>query len=132
MAEEDKVSLAFSYFDEFKANPDDPKFTSTSKKENVVENASSKRGYKEFNCGKKWHKLDRSPSTVTLSLIITCVAVFLLSGMGKNTELVGGFFISENWTGNFRNFYLAKFAVFTPIFLHFNFLTYLIQYVLAQ
>jgi GlpG protein len=123
VAEEDKVSLAFSYFDEFKANPDDPKFTSISKKENVVENASSKRGYKEFNLREKWHKLDRSPSTVTLSLIITCAAVFLLSGMGKNTELVGGFFISEKLDGQLSEFLSGEiWRVFTPIFLHFNFL----------
>ena len=125
VAEEDQVSSAFAFFEEFQANPEDHKYISTSQKEKEVKptHPTGSRGFKQFNLRDKWQRGDRYPGTMTLSLIITCVAVFLLSGMGRNTELVGGFFISEKVNGELSEFLAGEiWRVFTPIFLHFNFL----------
>ena len=113
--DEDQLSLAFSYLNEFKSNPDDPKFSTAPKKDKIEEAPPKKRGFKEFNLREKWQKTDRSSGTMTLSLIITCVAVFLLSGMGKNTELVGGFFISEKLDGRLSEVSSGQiWRLFTP------------------
>ena len=49
------------------------------------------------------------------------MAVFLLSGMGKNTELVGDLFISEKINDGLSEFLSGQiWRVFTPIFLHFH------------
>ncbi|MEK9772260.1 MAG: rhomboid family intramembrane serine protease [Opitutae bacterium] len=123
VVEEDQVSLAFSYLNDFKSNPDDPQFCNVSKKDHRTEVSAKKSGFREFNLREKWQRTDRSPGTMTLSLIITCVAVFLLSGMGKNTEMVGGFFISEKLDGQLSEVFSGEiWRLFTPIFLHFNFL----------
>ncbi|MDA7822028.1 rhomboid family intramembrane serine protease [Opitutales bacterium] len=125
VAEEDQVSSAFAFFEEFQANPEDQKYISTSQKEKEVKptHPTGSRGFKQFNLRDKWQRGDRYPGTMTLSLIITCVAVFLLSGMGRNTELMGGFFISEKVNGELSEFLAGEiWRVFTPIFLHFNFL----------
>ncbi len=125
VADEDQVGLALTCLNEFNSNPDDPKYSSVPRKEikEASGTQSSKRRFREFNLRDKWQSTERSPGTITLSLIITCVAVFLLSGMGKNTELVGGFFISEKVDGQLSELFSGEiWRVFTPIFLHFNFL----------
>ena len=125
IAEEDQVDSAFSFLSEFKADPEDQKYEVSSQieKDAKTRNPAKNRGFREFNLRDKWQRTDRSTGTMTLSLIITCVAVFLLSGMGKNTELVGGFFISEKVDGQLSEFLNGEiWRVFTPIFLHFNFL----------
>ncbi len=125
IAEEDQVDSAFSFLSEFKADPEDQKYEVSSQieKDAKTRNPAKNRGFREFNLRDKWQRTDRSAGTMTLSLIITCVAVFLLSGMGKNTELVGGFFISEKVDGQLSEFLNGEiWRVFTPIFLHFNFL----------
>ena len=124
VADEDQISLAFSHLNDFKSNPNASKFSSVVPKDLKKFDGSRKsRGFQEFNLREKWQRTDRSPSPMTLSLIITCVAVFLLSGMGKNTEMVGGFFISEKIDGQLSEFLSGQiWRIFTPIFLHFNFL----------
>ena len=125
IAEEDQVDSAFSFLSEFQADPEDQKYEVSSQieKDAKTKNPSRNRGFREFNLRDKWQRTERSAGTMTLSLIITCVAVFLLSGMGKNTELVGGFFISEKVDGQLSEFLNGEiWRVFTPIFLHFNFL----------
>ena len=126
IAEEDQVDSAFSFLSEFQADPEDKKYEVSSQieKDAKTKNPSRNRGFREFNLRDKWQRTDRSAGTMTLSLIITCVAVFLLSGMGKNTELVGGFFISARKVdGQLSEFLNGEiWRVFTPIFLHFNFL----------
>lgn len=123
--DEDRMALASSYLVEFQANPENSKFSEVPKKEIIKKpNISfNRQGYKEHNLGKKWHKVDLSPGVITLSIIITCVAVFLVSGMGKNTEIVGGLFISEKVNGQLSEIANGEvWRFFTPIFLHFNFL----------
>ena len=79
--------------------------------------SSNKKGFKQYNLGKKWQKNDLSPGVITLSIIITCVAVFLVSGMGKNTEIVGGLFISEKMNGQLSEITNGQvWRFFTPVF----------------
>jgi len=106
VTEEDQVNSAISLLHEFQANPEDEKFISNYKSEKKPEtnNGSSPKRFKEFNLREKWQRHDRSTGTITLSIIITCVAVFLLSGMGRNTELVGSFFMSEKMDGHLSEF----------------------------
>ena len=125
VTEEDQVNSAISLLHEFQANPEDEKFISNYKSEEKPEtnNGSSPKRFKEFNLREKWQRHDRSTGTITLSIIITSVAVFLLSGMGRNTELVGSFFMSEKMDGHLSEFLSGEvWRVFTPIFLHFNFM----------
>ena len=120
VADEDQLSFSLSLLNEFNTNPEAGKYD-ISKKDEMLPKTSPRRGFKQFNLGKKWRHNEQSPGTITLSLIITCVAVFLLSGMGKNTELVGDLFISEKINGSLSEFLSGQiWRVFTPIFLHFH------------
>ena len=120
VADEDQLSFSLSLLNEFNSNPEDGKYD-VSKKDEMLPKTSSHKGFKQFNLGKKWRHNEQSPGTITLSLIITCVAVFLLSGMGKNTELVGDLFISEKINDGLSEFLSGQiWRVFTPIFLHFH------------
>lgn len=123
--DEDSLEDANLFLAEFKDNPKDLKFSELPPKESKKKTNPflPKQGYKEYNLGKKWHKSDLSPGVVTLSLIITCVAVFLVSGMGNNTQIVGGLFISEKMNGQLSEIANGEvWRFFTPIFLHFNYL----------
>ena len=110
IAEEDQVDSAFSFLSEFQADPEDQKYEVSSQieKDAKTRNPSRNRGFREFNLRDKWQRTDRSAGTMTLSLIITCVAVFLLSGMGKNTELVGGFLFQKKLMVNYPNFLMER------------------------
>ena len=133
VAEEDKIDRSIEELRAFLADPEAKKFISiasnTVAKQKDTENEQKhptkrkSQGFKEYNLRERWGSRDRSPGVLTLSLIITCVAVFLLSGLGKNTELVGKFFISEKLDGQLSEFISGQiWRIFTPIFLHFNFL----------
>lgn len=133
VAEEDKIDRSIEELRAFLADPEAKKFISiasnsvakTKDTENEQKHPTKRKsqGFKEYNLRERWGSRDRSPGVLTLSLIITCVAVFLLSGLGKNTELVGKFFISEKLDGQLSEFISGQiWRIFTPIFLHFNFL----------
>jgi GlpG protein len=58
----------------------------------------------------------------SLSLIITSVAVFLLSNMGQNVEIVNKFLITEKLNGTLSEVLNGQvWRIITPIFLHFSF-----------
>jgi len=133
VAEEDKIDRSIEELRAFLADPEAKKFISiagntvakTKDTENEQKHLTKRKsqGFKEYNLRERWGSRDRSPGVLTLTLIITCVAVFLLSGLGKNTELVGKFFISEKLDGQLSEFTSGQiWRIFTPIFLHFNFL----------
>ena len=110
---------------EFSQNPQDEKFLISPKKIKDIEkdNSCKNSSFKEIKLRNKWLVSGQQPGIVTLSMVITAVAVFLLSGMGKNTEIVGSFFISERVDGRLSEFLSGEiWRVITPIFLHFNFL----------
>ena len=93
VADEDKIDFAIEKHKQFSINPDDPTFLSSIPKaqETVTDKPSPQKSrFQEFNLRERWKSTRYGPGTVTLSLIITCVGVFLLSGMGKNTQMVPG------------------------------------------
>ncbi len=121
--DEDLLGQAFLYLDEFSNNPEDEKFTTNLKthKEDKQKDSFAPRGFKQFNLREKWRTHDRSPGTMTLSLIITSVAVFLLSGMGNNAEIVKAFFISQSNDNQLNEIFSGEiWRAFTPIFIHFS------------
>ena len=127
VADEDKIDFAIEKQKQFSDNPEDPIFlSSTTPTSNTVREKKTntqKSRFKEFNLRDRWKNNRHGPGTVTLSLIITCVGVFLLSGMGKNTQMVGKLFMSESMDGHLTEFLSGEiWRVFTPIFLHFNLL----------
>ena len=126
VADEDKIDFAIERHKQFSINPDDPAFLSSIPKaqEPVKDKPSPQKSrFQEFNLRERWKSTRYGPGTVTLSLIITCVGVFLLSGMGKNTQMVGKLFMSESMDGQLTEFLSGEiWRVFTPMFLHFNLL----------
>jgi GlpG protein len=125
ISDEDQINQASFHYQEFLKNHDDPKFKVKLKDKRKPESLpeSKKSGFKQYNLGNKWRSQEKSPGVVTLVLIITSVAVFLISGMGKNTQIIGPFFISEEINGGLDEIISGQFwRLITPIFLHFNLL----------
>ena len=125
ISDEDQINEASFHYQEVLKNHDDPKFKVKLKDKRKPESLpeSKKSGFKQYNLGNKWRSQEKSPGVVTLALIITSVAVFLISGMGKNTQVIGPFFISEEINGGLDEIFSGQFwRLITPIFLHFNLL----------
>ena len=125
ISDEDQINEASFHYQEFLKNHDDPKFKVKLKDKRKPESLpeSKKSGFKQYNLGNKWRSQEKSPGVVTLALVITSVAVFLISGMGKNTQIIGPFFISEEINGGLDEIISGQFwRLITPIFLHFNLL----------
>ena len=125
ISDEDKINQANIHYQEFLRNQDDPKFKVKLKDKPKTESFSSTKesGFKQYDLRNKWRTQEKSPGIVTLGLIILSVAVFLISEMGQNTQIVGPFFISEEINGGLNEIISGQFwRLITPIFLHFNFL----------
>ncbi|MBT7405866.1 MAG: rhomboid family intramembrane serine protease [Opitutae bacterium] len=124
--DEEKIPAAIQFSEKFKLNPEDPKFNSSKKVEaksnhKSVINRDLKSRFKSYNLREKWSKQDRAPGMISLSIIIISVAVFLLSGMGKNQDIVSKFLISEKIDGTLSEVLEGQvWRVVTPIFLHFG------------
>ena len=121
ISEEDQLGQALMHFQEFTEKPNDSKFNSEQRAlpENESFSRKGKTRFKEYNLREKWQSRERTAGVFTLALIITSVAVFLVSGMGQNTEIVGSFFISEKLDGRLSEFTSGQvWRVITPIFLH--------------
>ena len=89
--DEDKLQVALNALKEFSENPDDTKYlvsnsSESPKTKNIQKKPQSR--FKEYKLGEKWRQGGKT-GTFTLSIIITTVAVFLLSGLGMNSEIVG-------------------------------------------
>lgn len=126
VADEDDLQLATEEFNEFDETPDDQKFTTATplqkpqKEEQDPKPKGSAQGFSEQNLRDRWQKRERSSGVLTMSLLITSVAVYLLSGMGTNKEILKGFYISLQSEGLTEVLNGQFWRLFTPIFLHFS------------
>ena len=79
--DEDQISAASEYLSEFSQNPQDEKFLISPKKIKDIEkdNSCKNSSFKEIKLRNKWLVSGQQPGIVTLSMVITAVAVFLLS-----------------------------------------------------
>tara|TARA_Y200000002_G_scaffold128117_1_gene105624 strand:- start:371 stop:1249 length:879 start_codon:yes stop_codon:yes gene_type:complete len=123
--DEEKFALALQAHQEFLDSPDDSKFTISKKNKTddnqTKEESTGKSRFKNYNLRDSWLKQNKSPGMISLALIITSVAVYLLSGMGKNTEIVSAFLISEKANGSLSEISSGQvWRIITPIFLHFG------------
>lgn len=126
VANEDDLQLATEEFNEFSEKPDDEKFTTATplqkpqKEEQDPKPKGPAQGFSEQNLRDRWQKRERSSGVLTMSLLITSVAVYLLSGMGTNKEILKGFYISLQSEGLTEVLNGQFWRLFTPIFLHFS------------
>ena len=126
VADEDDLQLATEEFNEFAETPDNEKFTTATplqkpqKEEQDPEPKGPAQGFSEQNLRDRWQKRERSSGVLTMSLLITSVAVYLLSGMGTNKEILKGFYISLQSEGLTEVLNGQFWRLFTPIFLHFS------------
>jgi GlpG protein len=126
VADEDDLQLATEEFNEFSETPDDEKFTTATplqkpqKEEQDPKPKGPAQGFREQNLRDRWQKRERSSGVLTMSLLITSVAVYLLSGMGTNKEILKGFYISLQSEGLTEVLNGQFWRLFTPIFLHFS------------
>lgn len=126
VADEDDLQLASEEFNEFDETPDDQKFTTATplqkpqKEEQDPKPKGPAQGFSEQNLRDRWQKRERSSGVLTMSLLITSVAVYLLSGMGTNKEILKGFYISLQSEGLTEVLNGQFWRLFTPIFLHFS------------
>ena len=126
VADEDDLQLATEEFNEFSETPDDEKFTTATplqkpqKEEQDPKPKGPAQGFREQNLRDRWQKRERSSGVLTMSLLITSVAVYLLSGMATNKEILKGFYISLQSEGLTEVLNGQFWRLFTPIFLHFS------------
>ena len=122
--DEEKIPSAIQSLEKFKETPEDPKFNSTIKTESKPSqksfiNPEFKSRFKNYNLREKWQKQDRAPGMISLSIIIFSVVIFLVSGMGKNLDVVSKLQISEKMDGSLSEVFDGQvWRIVTPIFLH--------------
>ena len=81
----------------------------------IKKNFRKPSGFKQFDLRKQWQSDVRKPGVYTLSLIITVVMVYLVSGMGKNALIINPLKLDLQILEG------QIWRLITPIFLHFSF-----------
>ena len=119
IADEDKLESAKKKFNDFLADSENEKFNSASplKKSDLKKDqheGPKSKGYKEHNLGKQWRKAENSMGIVTLGLIILSVAAFVITGFGKNREIISLLQISS------AGLFTKPWGLITPIFIHYG------------
>ena len=117
VAEEDQVQPAQNDLKTFRENPLDQTYDVANPRsvpsfDDPVEKPPKKSGFKQFDLRKQWSRQERKPGLFTLSIIITSVAVFLVSGMGQNPIISNPLKITSAVLDG------QIWRLITPIFLH--------------
>jgi GlpG protein len=117
VAEEDQVQSAQNDLKTFRENPLDQTFDVANPRpvpsfDDPVEKPPKRSGFKQFDLRRQWSRQERKPGLFTLSLIITSVAVFLVSGMGQNPMISNPLKITSAILDG------QIWRLITPIFLH--------------
>ena len=121
VADEDSVLNAQTDMDLFLGNPGDPKFKIKNKLKKpggAIEAKAQKKpsGFKQFDLKKQWQRQDRKVGTYTLSIIITSVLFYLISGAGTLDSMLDPIKIDS------RIMEGQLWRLITPIFIHFNYI----------
>ena len=134
---EDQIATARGLLEEFKTNPDHPRYQQGAKaaeERRVLDQQAEEAARRRTIDGRE--TLVRSQSMgiapLTLLFIVVCVTVSLISGFGDKTDPISTLFISSHspsggsLLGRFlslREFLQGQvWRVFTPIFIHFGFI----------
>jgi GlpG protein len=117
VAEEDQVQSAQNDLKTFRENPLDQTFDVANPRpvpsfDDPVEKPPKRSGFKQLDLRRQWSRQERKPGLFTLSLIITSVAVFLVSGMGQNPMISNPLKITSAILDG------QIWRLITPIFLH--------------
>src|SRR6267378_1181053 len=127
---EDEVPRAKELLEQFKTNPNDPRYqkraseASQLKQMAEVEEAQAKK--RQFDRTKIFQQVrPYGIGPLTFALVATCVAVAIFSGVGKNTDFLNHFFITQideyGWKHDLPEIRNGQvWRLLTPIFLHFS------------
>lgn len=130
---DDQIAAATKLLEEFRAQPNDPRFLAGSPAEKLRQQAKAedvayrKRVVQGKNIlpGLSGYGF----GIVTYALIAACVGVFILSNMGRDLERVSGLFIT--WKGGLQEIRHGEIWRFvTPILIHFPTSSILIAHIL--
>jgi GlpG protein len=119
---DDHIATATRLLAEFRANPNDPKYEAGSPAAKLREQAKAEdEAYrKRVVPGKKLFPglTSHGFGFVTYVLMAICVAVFLVSSFGQNSERISGLFLT--WEGGLREVRQGQvWRLVTPIFIHY-------------
>ncbi len=119
VADEDQIDLAQNELNSFLQNPEDKKFIASnleSKSPELIKGSKQKKpsGFQQFDLGKQWRHADRAPGVYTLSIIITSVAIYLVSMVGYGNLIIDTFKLDARVFGG------EVWRFVTPILIHFH------------
>ena len=125
--DEENIERSIEYYSAFKKDPQDSKYDAPKKETSANKSEDNypakKNRFKNYNLSQKWKNQNRGTGPVSLALIIVSVAVFLISAMGKNFDVIKPFLISTQESNFFKDILGGQiWRIITPIFLHFSIL----------
>ncbi|HWN96368.1 MAG TPA: rhomboid family intramembrane serine protease [Methylomirabilota bacterium] len=120
---DDHVASASKLLEEYRVNPNDPKFEAGAPAEKLRQRAKSEdeEYQKRVVPGKKLFPglTGRGFGFVSYGLIACCIVIFLMSGMGEDRERIAGLFIT--WEGGLREIKRGEvWRLVSPILIHFS------------
>ena len=130
---DDHLATASKMLEEFRASPNDPKYQAGSPAEKLRHQAKAEDDAyrKRVVQGKKLFPglASHGFGFVTYALITACVAVFLLSNLGRDLERISSLFIT--WNGGLQEIRHGEvWRLVTPILIHFPTSSILIAHIL--
>lgn len=127
---EDEVPRAKELLAQFQSNPKDPKYrehareaSQIKEKEQFEEEKAKKRHFDRTKLFQQSRPYGIGP--LTLSIVLVCVGVAVLSKMGSNLSVVNNFSITQYWRGGFvpglpEISSGQVWRLITPIFIHYG------------